>query len=48
MQSPLGDLKKLRAALQVQPQIPVHGPEPKRKLGAGFSVKARKAQALPH
>jgi len=40
MQSPFGDVKKLRAALQVKAQIAVHGPEPKRKLGAGFRVMA--------
>jgi hypothetical protein len=38
MQSPLGDVKKLRAALQVKAQVAVHGPKPKRKLGAGFRV----------
>jgi hypothetical protein len=33
-------MKKLRAALQVKAQIAVHGPKPKRKLGAGFRVMA--------
>ena len=40
MQSPLGDVKKLRAARQIKPKVSVHGFELKRKLGAGVRVKA--------
>lgn len=40
MQSALGDMKKLRAAGQVQAQAAVHGLEALGKLGAGFRVKA--------
>ena len=46
MQSPLSDVKKLRATGQVQAQIAVHGPEPLRKLGAGVGVEATVLAAL--
>ncbi len=38
MQSAFGDVKKLRAAGQIQAEALVHGPEALSKLGAGVGV----------
>ncbi|MBF9264288.1 hypothetical protein [Paracidovorax cattleyae] len=39
MQSPFGDVKKLRAAGQIEAQVAVHGTEALGKLGAGVRVE---------